>query len=89
MLSEKRRSVFLKGLLLLMGLSAACLVEIHAGTARVSQRGPSGSTAGGLFIPAGLAPATSGPTKSDGIYVPNTNRRFTRRFRRITRRSWP
>ncbi|OLD73037.1 MAG: hypothetical protein AUI33_06990 [Ignavibacteria bacterium 13_1_40CM_2_61_4] len=74
MLSEKRRSVFLKGLLLLMGLSAACLAEIHAGTARVSQRGPSGSTAGGLFIPAGLAPATSGPTKSDGIYVPNTNR---------------
>jgi hypothetical protein len=35
---------------------------------------PSGTTAGGLFIPAGLVPATSGPTKSDGIYKPNTNR---------------
>jgi hypothetical protein len=69
MLSGKRRSVFLKALLLLMGLSVVCLVQIHAGTARVSQRGPSGATPAGLFIPAGLAPATSGPTKSDGIYI--------------------
>ena len=74
MLSEKRRSVFLKGLLLLMGLSAAGLAGIHAGTVGVSQGGASGAPAGGLFIPAGLAPATSGPTKSDGIYVPSTNR---------------
>jgi hypothetical protein len=73
MLGEKR-PIFLKGLLLLMGLSAAGLAEIHARTARVSQGGVSGATVGGLFIPAGLAPATSGPTKSDGIYVPNTNR---------------
>jgi len=74
MLSEKRRSVFLKGLLLLMGLSAAGLAGIHAGTVGVSQGGASGAPAGGLFIPAGLSPATSGPTKSDGIYVPSTNR---------------
>src|SRR5437667_7503756 len=66
MFSEKRRSVVLKGLLLLMGLSVVCLAEIHARTAPVSEAGASGA-AGGLFIPAGLAPATNGPTKSDGI----------------------
>ncbi len=35
---------------------------------------PAGLTAGGLFIPAGLTAETSGPTKSDGIYTPTTNR---------------
>ncbi len=67
-------SIFLKGLFLVLALAAACLMEIQAGTARVRQSSTSGATAGGLFIPAGLGPATSGPTKSDGIYQPNTNR---------------
>jgi len=67
-------STFLKALFLVLTLAAACLMEIQAGTARVRQSSTSGATAGGLFIPAGLAPATSGPTKSDGIYKPNTNR---------------
>src|SRR5215831_14124129 len=67
-------SIFLKGLFLVLALTAACLMEVQAGTARVRQNSTSGSTAGGLFIPAGLAQATSGPTKSDGIYKPNTNR---------------
>jgi hypothetical protein len=66
----------LKGLFLVLALAAACLMEIHAGAvaARVGQSSTSGATAGGLFIPAGLAPATSGLTKSDGVYKPNTNR---------------
>src|SRR2546426_9801294 len=70
--------------LLLVGLSAASLAETRPGTVETiggNQGGNisipittgSGGT-GGIFIPAGLAPATSGPTKSDGIYVPNTNR---------------
>jgi len=33
-----------------------------------------GSTGGGLTIPTGLAAQTSGPTKSDGIFTPTTNR---------------
>ncbi len=40
-----------------------------------SSQGDGGSVAaGGLFIPAGLTAETSGPTKSDGIYTPTTNR---------------
>src|SRR5262245_45245938 len=74
MVRGTRPSIFLKGLFLVLALAAACLLEIHAGTARVGQSSTSGATAGGLFIPAGLAPATSGPTKSDGVYKPNTNR---------------
>jgi hypothetical protein len=38
---------------------------------------PSGSSttgSGGLTIPTGLQPQTTGPTKSDGIYTPTTNR---------------
>jgi hypothetical protein len=49
-------------------------------TGSVSASGaPGGGTAatagaGSLAIPAGLTPVTSGPTKSDGIYTPTTNR---------------
>src|SRR5215470_8414129 len=74
MVRETRPSIFLKGLLLVLALAAASLMQIQAGATRVRQSNTSGATAGGLFIPAGLAPATSGPTKSDGIYKPNTNR---------------
>jgi hypothetical protein len=74
MVRGTRPSIFLKGLFLVLALAAACLMEIRAETARVRQSSTSGATAGGLFIPAGLAPATSGPTKSDGVYKPNTNR---------------
>ena len=74
MVPGTRPSTFLKGWFLVLALAAACLMEIQAGTARVRQSSTSSATVGGLFIPAGLAPATSGPTKSDGIYKPNTNR---------------
>jgi hypothetical protein len=46
----------------------------------VSASGPGPDTAGsprgsaGLSIPAGLSPETSGPSRSDGIYTPTTNR---------------
>ena len=35
---------------------------------------PASAGTGGLLIPAGLTAQTSGPTKSDGIYTPTTNR---------------
>ena len=76
-------SIVLRGLLL-VGLSVASLAETRratvetigrnqGGNVSIPQTTASGAT-GGLFIPAGLPPATSGPTKSDGIYTPNTNR---------------
>src|SRR5215471_10572347 len=74
MVRGTRPSIFFRGLLLVLALAAASLMQIQAGAARVRQSNTSGATAGGLFIPAGLAPATSGPTKSDGVYKPNTNR---------------
>jgi hypothetical protein len=53
----------------------------QTGSVSASGAGPSagGSSApapasGGVLIPVGLAPVTSGPTKSDGIYTPTTNR---------------
>ena len=53
-----------------------------SGSASVSVSGTGTATAamasqmvtGGLTIPTGLSPETSGPTKSDGYYTPTTNR---------------
>ena len=42
------------------------------GTALVAS--PAVDLGGGLLIPAGLVAETTGPTKSDGIYTPTTNR---------------
>ena len=49
-----------------------------SGSASVSASGApttgAQASGGGLFIPAGLAPETEGPSASDGIYTPETNR---------------
>ena len=48
----------------------------QTGSVSVSAPPPSSTSSGGsgLNIPVGLQPATTGPTKSDGIYTPTTNR---------------
>jgi hypothetical protein len=47
------------------------------GSASASASGTGGGTTlggAGVFIPAGLAPETEGPTEGDGIFTPETNR---------------
>ena len=45
------------------------------GSASVSASGVGATgSGGGMFIPAGLAPETEGPTEGDGIFTPETNR---------------
>lgn len=52
-----------------IGSASGSATGIGSGTGAASPE-----TSGGLLIPAGLAPVTTGPTKSDGIYTPTTNR---------------
>jgi hypothetical protein len=53
------------------GSGSASVSVSASGTGSVS--GTTGA-GGGLFIPAGLAPETEGPSASDGIFTPETNR---------------
>ena len=64
------------------GTGSVSGVHTHTGTGSASGSGTGTATmavtgqpgAGGLRIPTGLTPETSGPTKSDGYYTATTNR---------------
>ena len=64
------------------GTGSVSGVHTHTGTGSASGSGTGTATmavagqpgAGGLRIPTGLSPETSGPTKSDGYYTATTNR---------------